>query len=104
VRWPGDQTSGPAVPGSPSQAPARTGRTLRRSVQYLMSALPGAASWAPTDRPQDQGPPPEEARILDWLVEEFEGGNDTDFTFDRIALQRLKEAEEKAKKGPPPPP
>ncbi len=36
-------------------------------------------------------------RIVDWLVEEFRKANNTDLRKDRMALQRLKEAAEKAK-------
>ena len=36
-------------------------------------------------------------RIIDWLVEEFQRENGIDLREDRMALQRLKEAAEKAK-------
>ena len=36
-------------------------------------------------------------RIIDWMVDEFQSQNGTDLRTDRMALQRLKEAAEKAK-------
>src|SRR5262250_2657513 len=36
-------------------------------------------------------------RIVDWLIEEFKKANNIDLSKDRMALQRLKEAAEKAK-------
>ncbi|MFC2172404.1 molecular chaperone DnaK [Acidobacteriota bacterium] len=36
-------------------------------------------------------------KIIDWMVGEFKGAHTTDLTQDRMALQRLKEAAEKAK-------
>ena len=36
-------------------------------------------------------------RIIDWLVQEFKNNNGVDLSMDRMALQRLKEAAEKAK-------
>ncbi len=39
-----------------------------------------------------------DARIMDWLIEEFKKENEIDLTQDKMALQRIKEASEKAKK------
>jgi molecular chaperone DnaK len=36
-------------------------------------------------------------RVIDWLVSEFKGGHGVDLSNDKMALQRLKEAAEKAK-------
>ena len=36
-------------------------------------------------------------RIVDWLVKEFKNGNGVDLSKDKIAMQRLREAAEKAK-------
>ena len=36
-------------------------------------------------------------KIVDWLIDEFKKGNNIDLSKDRMALQRLKEAAEKAK-------
>jgi molecular chaperone DnaK len=36
-------------------------------------------------------------RIIDWLVQQFKGAHNVDLSQDRMALQRLKEAAEKAK-------
>lgn len=38
-----------------------------------------------------------DARIIDWLASEFKSHNDVDISKDRMAMQRLKEAAEKAK-------
>ena len=39
-----------------------------------------------------------DARIMDWLIDEFKKENGIDLSKDKMALQRLKEASEKAKK------
>src|SRR5205823_9106831 len=36
-------------------------------------------------------------RVIDWMVKEFKNANGVDLSKDRMALQRLKEAAEKAK-------
>jgi len=56
----------------------------------VIVTAPGALQESRTVPPRDQ-------KIVDWLITEFKTKNNIDLSKDKMALQRLKDAAEKAK-------